>query len=86
MTIADYTGEEGGYLSQAENKQNRVAPKLSFIFDGDYAAAKYSAHGNTRNPAGILFAESREEILAAVECARSAGYQVAPRGRGHSYR
>ena len=87
VTIADYNGDAGGYNSNAANKEQRTAPKLSFIDEGlnegdPYARAKYSSHGYTRNPAGILFAESRDEVVAAVNCARSTGYQVAPRGRG----
>ncbi|KAL7552285.1 hypothetical protein ACHAWF_015531 [Thalassiosira exigua] len=87
VTIADYEGDEGGFNSSAPNAQNRVAPKLSFIDDAqdDYTAAKYSSWGSARNPSGILFAESAEEVMIAVNCARQFGYQVSPRGRGHSY-
>ena len=88
VTIIDYTGEEGGANSTATNRKNRVAPKLSFFEYDDkqeYSKAKFCAHGFTRNPTAIFFAESKEEVIIAVECASENGYPVAPRGRGHSY-
>ena len=44
-----------------------------------------AALGQPRFPAGIFYAESQEEVINAVNCARDAGYKVSPRGRGHSY-
>ncbi|KAL7544544.1 hypothetical protein ACHAWF_007923, partial [Thalassiosira exigua] len=87
VTLADYTDNGEGVESLNPSRQNLVAPKLSFIDDQQpgYTTAKYSSWGSARNPASIFFAESEEEVMIAVTCARRSGYQVAPRGRGHSY-
>ena len=43
-----------------------------------------ASQGQPRFPAGILHAESEDEVIKAVNCASKAGYKVSPRGRGHS--
>ena len=37
----------------------------------------------SRLPSAILFAESNEDVVRGVNCARVNGYKVSPRGRGH---
>ena len=52
----------------------------------DFNKANFNAAlGQPRLPAGILYAESKDEVIEAVKCANKAGYKVSPRGRGHSY-
>jgi len=40
---------------------------------------------NSRLPAAILYAETTDDIVRGVDCARVNGYRVSPRGRGHDY-
>ena len=68
---------------------NPYAPyKLTFPQENysyfDYANFN-AAHGQPRFPAGIIYAESEDEVIKAVNCAQDAGYKISPRGRGHSY-
>ncbi|KAL7537107.1 hypothetical protein ACHAWF_005663 [Thalassiosira exigua] len=69
-------------------RENIVVKKLTFPEDNyaEFAQARLSAGtGGPRVPAGIVYAETVDDVLTAVECARESGVQVSPRGRGHSY-
>lgn len=86
VTIIEYP--EG---TTNELNVNKEVYKLTFPFPlvGDitkFTDANFNAGiGGPRFPAGIFYAESQEEVIMAVNCARDAGYKVSPRGRGHSY-
>jgi hypothetical protein len=62
--------------------------KLTFPEDGDdYRCARDtgSYYNRGRVPAAIVYAESEEDVVKAVKSATDAGYNIAPRGRGHQY-
>ena len=78
VTVLEYLGSASAVeVSKLTFPQKNLA---------EYEAARFSAGaGIPRWPAGILYAEDETEVVAAVDCARAAGYNVSPRGRGHSF-
>ncbi len=79
------------HYGPANAAKNKVVKKLTFPqcqsnFEEFVDARLSSGYGGaSRFPAGILYAQSVEEVIIAVEYARMNGYQISPRGRGHSY-
>ena len=54
----------------------------------EYEASRYApgrGYSAPRWPVGILYAESDQDVVTAVNCAREFGFQISPRGRGHSF-
>eukprot|EP00984_Skeletonema_dohrnii_P023332 scaffold12427_cov78-Skeletonema_dohrnii-CCMP3373.AAC.2 len=72
----------------ASVRTNLTVFKLTFpqVDFAQFTIANFNAGlGRPRFPAGIFYAESQDEVIEAVNCAREAGYKISPRGRGHSY-
>mmetsp|Transcript_25844 Transcript_25844/g.27788 ORF Transcript_25844/g.27788 Transcript_25844/m.27788 type:complete len:783 (+) Transcript_25844:76-2424(+) len=63
------------------------SPSTSLVNDEfdleDYNKARRSWINYSRLPGAILFAETTEDVVHGVNCARVNGYKVSPRGRGH---
>ena len=60
-------------------------PKCTYYYDGDdYTKARMSVHGDML-PYVLIYAESEEDAVKAVNCAAANGMQVTARGRGHDY-
>lgn len=79
-------GEQGfGDDSKKLLGYQRKIPKVTYPGSGDgYELARNSNYAN-RFPAAVVWAESADDVVRAVNCAVSSGYRVSPRGRGHSY-
>merc|ERR1719343_1515222 len=57
-------------------------PKCTYYYDGDdYTKARMSAHSDML-PYVLIYAESEEDAVKAVNCAAANGMQVTARGRG----
>eukprot|EP00984_Skeletonema_dohrnii_P010711 scaffold4199_cov110-Skeletonema_dohrnii-CCMP3373.AAC.4 len=79
VTIIEYYDGQGTDMAVSK----LTFPQVDFE---KFQKANFNANlGQPRFPAGIFYAESQEEVIKAVDCARKAGYKVSPRGRGHSY-
>jgi len=63
------------------------SPSTSLVNDefnlDEYNKARKSWLTYSRLPSAILFAETTEDVVRGVNCARVNGYKVSPRGRGH---
>merc|ERR1711933_180708 len=60
-------------------------PKCTYYYDGDdYTKARMSAHSDML-PYVLIYAESEEDAVKAVNCAAANGMQVTARGRWHDY-
>lgn len=61
--------------------------KVSFPEDDGFRDAMLGPGSNygKRYPAAIVFAETKEEVKKVMDCAKTAGYKISPRGRGHHY-
>jgi hypothetical protein len=74
------------YMHRGGIEFNRF--KLTFPEDGvdfHFARDTGSYYNRGRVPAAIVYAESEEDVVKAVKSATDAGYNIAPRGRGHQY-
>ena len=78
VTLLDYPDSSDG--------EKMEVYKITDPRDGaDFEDARYNMGYGLRWPAAIVYAEKEDDVKDAIMCATKAGYNISPRGRGHSY-
>jgi len=82
VTIATSKVEDDTTLPKVVFAPSTTLVNDEFVLD-EYNLARRSWLVYSRLPSAILFAETTEDVVRGVNCARVNGYKVSPRGRGH---
>mmetsp|Transcript_39272 Transcript_39272/g.44870 ORF Transcript_39272/g.44870 Transcript_39272/m.44870 type:complete len:757 (+) Transcript_39272:91-2361(+) len=82
VTIGTSKVEDDTTLPKVVFSPSTTLVNDEFVLD-EYNLARRSWLVYSRLPSAILFAETTEDVVRGVNCARVNGYKVSPRGRGH---